>query len=166
MKQVPTIRDIVHQFDPNLPLADVATMDQYVSDSAARQRFGAFLLGTFACIALALAAIGIYGVVAYAVSQRTREFGIRMALGAQTGDVLWQVTTHGMPLAAFGVLIGMAGTVALTGVMRDLLFGVSPHDFGTLAGVAAFLAAITLLACYLPARRAMRVDPMVALRYE
>jgi putative ABC transport system permease protein len=166
LNQVGSIREIVRQIDPELPLANVATMDQYMADSTARQRFGALLIATFACIALALAAIGIYGVIAYAVSQRTREFGIRMALGAERSDVLWLVTGHGARLAALGLVFGMAGTVALTGLLRELLFGVSPHDFATLAAVAAFLAAITLLASYIPARRAMRVDPMVVLRYE
>jgi putative ABC transport system permease protein len=141
-------------------------MEAILGESVARQRFAALLLGVFACIALLLAAIGIYGVVAYAVSQRTREFGVRMALGAQHKDVLWLVASHGARLAGLGLALGLTGTLALAGILRGFLFGVSPHDFPTLAGMATFLAAVIFLACYVPARRAMRVDPTVALRYE
>jgi ABC-type antimicrobial peptide transport system permease subunit len=120
----------------------------------------------FASIALLLAAIGIYGVVSYATTQRTREFGVRMALGAESGDVLWLVVRHGVRLALAGVVIGLAGAFGLVRFLRSLLYNTSPYDPATLFGVAAFLAAVTLLACWLPARRATRVDPIIALRYE
>jgi putative ABC transport system permease protein len=166
LAKVSAIRDILHRMDPDLPLSDVATMDQSLADSVARQRFGATLITIFAGIALFLAAIGIYGVVAHAMSFRTREFGIRMALGAESGDLAWIVLRHGAALAGVGVLIGLVGTLALTQLIRGLLFQVSAHDPTTIAGVAAFLAAVVLAACWIPARRAMRADPIVALRYE
>jgi putative ABC transport system permease protein len=160
------VRDIVHRMDPDLPLSDVATMDQALGESVARQHFAAVLVGIFAGIALFLAAIGIYGVVAHAVSLRTREFGIRIALGAEVGNVRRLVLRHGITLAAIGVLLGLAGTLALTHLIRGLLFGVSPYDPEIIASVAAFLIAVTLAACWIPAHRATRVDPIVALRYE
>jgi putative ABC transport system permease protein len=164
--EVAAIRDIVHRMDSDLPLSDVATMEQALGDSVARQHFGAVLVAIFAGIALFLAAIGIYGVVAHAVSLRTREFGIRMALGARVGDVWSLVFRHGLALAGVGVLLGIAGTLALTPLLRGLLFGVSAHDPGTIATVAALLTAVTFAACWIPARRATHVDPIVALRYE
>jgi putative ABC transport system permease protein len=166
LAKVSAIRDILHRMDPDLPLSEVATMDQSLADSVARQRFGAILITIFAGIALFLAAIGIYGVVAHAMSFRTREFGIRVALGAESGDLAWIVLRHGAALAGVGVLIGLVGTLALTQLIRGLLFEVSAHDPTTIAGVAAFLAAVVLAACWIPARRAMRADPIVALRYE
>lgn len=166
LAKVPAIRGIVQRMDSDLPLSDVATMDQAVEDSVARQHFSAVLVAIFAGIALFLAAIGIYGVVAYAVSVRTREFGIRMALGAGVGDVWSLVFRHGLFLAAIGVLIGVAGTLLLTPLLRGLLFGVGAHDPGTIAAVAAFLMAVALTACWIPAHRATHVDPIVALRYE
>lgn len=166
LAKVPAIRGIVQRMDSDLPLSDIATMDQAVGDSVARQHFSAVLVSIFAGIALFLAAIGIYGVVAYAVSVRTREFGIRMALGAGVGDVWSLVFRHGLFLAAIGVLIGVAGTLLLTPLLRGLLFGVGAHDPGTIAAVAAFLMAVALTACWIPAHRATHVDPIVALRYE
>jgi putative ABC transport system permease protein len=166
LAKVPAIRDIVHRMDADLPLSDVATMDQSLGDAVARQHFGAVLVAIFAGIALFLAAIGIYGVVSHAVSLRTREFGIRMALGANVGDVWSLVFRHGMALAGIGVLLGVAGTLALTPLIQGLLFGVTAHDSATIAIVIAFLIAVTLAACWIPARRATRVDPIVALRYE
>jgi putative ABC transport system permease protein len=163
---VAAIRAIVYRMDPDLPLSDITTMDQSLGDSVARQHFGAVLVAIFAGIALFLAAIGIYGVVSHAVSLRTREFGIRMALGANVGDVWSLVFRHGMALAGIGVLLGVAGTLALTPLIRGLLFGVTAHDPATITVVIAFLMAVTLAACWIPARRATRVDPLIALRYE
>lgn len=164
--QLPAIRDIVHRMDPDLPLSDVATMDQSVQDSVARQHFGAVLVTIFAAIASFLAAIGIYGVVAHAVSLRTREFGIRMALGAATRDVWLLVFRLSLGVAAMGVALGIAGTLALTPLIRGLLFGVGPRDPAMICSVAGFLLLVALAACWIPAYRATRVDPMVALRYE
>jgi putative ABC transport system permease protein len=166
LANVAAVRDIVHRMDSDLPLSDVATMDQAVGDSVARQHFTAVLFATFAGIALFLAAIGIYGVVAHAVSLRTREFGIRMALGAKVGDVWSLVFRQGLLLAGTGVALGVIGTLALTPLIRGLLFGVGTHDPLTIAGVAAFLFSVALAACWIPAHRATRVDPLVALRYE
>jgi putative ABC transport system permease protein len=166
LAKVGAIRDIVHRMDPDLPLSGVLTMDQSLSESVARQRFGAVLVGILAGIALFLAAIGIYGVVAHAMSLRTREFGIRMAMGAEAGDVGWLVFRHGMTLAGVGVAVGVAAALGLTQLIRGLLFGVSAHDPETMAEVIAFLVAVTLAACWIPARRATHTDPLVALRYE
>ena len=166
LAKIAAVRDVVHRMDSNLPLSDVATMDQAVADSVARQHFSAVLVVIFAGMALFLSAIGIYGVVAYAVSLRTREFGIRLALGAEVRSVWSLVFRHGLALASLGVMLGIAGTLALTPLIRGLLFGVGTHDPATIAGVAAFLMAVVLAACWIPAHRATRVDPIVALRYE
>lgn len=164
--KVAAIRDIVQRTDSDLPLSDISTMEQSLGDSVARQHFGAVLVAIFAGIALFLAAIGIYGVVAHAVSLRTREFGIRMALGAKAGDVWSLVFRHGLVLSSMGLLLGVAGTLALTPLLRGMLFGIGTHDPETIAAVAVFLMAVTLAACWIPAHRATHVDPMVALRYE
>lgn len=164
--KVAAIRAVVQRMDPDLPLSDVATMDRTVDDSVARQHFVAILVAVFAGIASFLAAIGIYGVVAHAVSLRTREFGIRMALGAGQRDVWSLVFRLALAISGIGVALGLAGTVALTPLLRGLLFGVGPHDPVTIAGVAAFLMAVALAACWIPAHRATRVDPTEALRYE
>ncbi|MGB6886456.1 MAG: ABC transporter permease [Candidatus Acidiferrum sp.] len=166
LAKVSAIHDIVHRMDPDLPLSDIATMDQSLGESVARQQFGAVLVTIFAGVALFLSAIGIYGVVSHTVSLRTREFGIRMALGAKVGDVWSLVFRHGLALAGIGVLLGVVATLALTPLIRGLLFGVSSHDPETIAIVAAFLMAVTLAACLIPAYRATRVDPIVALRYD
>ncbi len=160
------VRAAVWEGDKNLAMAKVMPMAQLVSTSIAQPRFILLLLGIFAGVALALAAVGIYGVMSYTVTQRTREIGVRMALGARPRDVLRLVVGQGLLLTALGVGIGLAGAVGLTRLMRTLLFGVQPTDPATFALIALLLAGVALLACYLPARRAAKVDPMVALRYE
>jgi putative ABC transport system permease protein len=160
------IREKVFAIDKDLPLYNVATMDQLVSNSVAQPRLNLSLLVAFAVLALVLAAVGVYGVMAYAVTQRTQEFGIRMALGASPADVLKQVFLEGSRLAALGLALGLIAALALTRLMASLLFGVKPSDPVTLGVAAALLAFVALAACYIPARRATRVDPLVALRYE
>jgi ABC-type antimicrobial peptide transport system permease subunit len=142
------------------------TMDYVVSNSLAAQRFSMVLLGVFAALALILASVGIYGVISYAVGQRTHEIGIRMALGAQTGDVLRLILSQGARLVLVGIAIGISGAFALTRLMASQLFMVSATDPLTFAGVSLTLVLVALAACYIPARRAAKVDPMVALRYE
>ncbi|MGB8476973.1 MAG: ABC transporter permease [Candidatus Acidiferrum sp.] len=160
------IREQVASIDKDLPLYNIATMDQLVSASVAQPRLNLSLLVAFAVLALVLAAVGVYGVMAYAVTQRTQEFGIRMALGASSADVLKQVFLEGGRLAALGLALGLVAALMLTRLMSSLLFGVKPSDPLTLGLAAALLAFVALAACYIPARRATRVDPMVALRYE
>ena len=152
--------------DNQIPVSDVHTMEELLSVSLAQQRFNMFLLGLFAALALILAAVGIYGAMSYSATQRTHEIGIRTALGAQRRDVLCLAMNDGAKIALFGITIGIAGALALTRLMASLLFEVKPTDPVTFAAVAILLAFVTLVACYIPARRAMRVDPMVALRYE
>ena len=166
LRVAPAIRAELRALDPNQPLADVRTLEEYLDRSVAQRRLTMLLLAAFAGIAFALAAVGIYGVLAHSVAQRTREIGLRMALGARAHDVLRMVVRQGMGAVGAGVLAGVAGALTLTRVMTSLLFGVSATDPLTFAGVAAVFAGVALLACWLPARRAARVDPMVALRYE
>jgi putative ABC transport system permease protein len=161
-----TIRNQLQQLDPELPMAAVATMDQLLADSLSRSRFTMLLLGIFAVVALVLAAVGIYGLIAYSVTQRTQELGIRIALGAQRRDVLRLVLVQGTRLTLLGVAIGVLAALTLSRLLGTLLFGVSATDPLTFAGVAGLLAVVALLACFIPARRATRVDPTVALRYE
>jgi len=163
---IQSIRSAVKSVDPSLDPANFRTMEQLVSQSVAQPRFYTVLLGAFAGLALLLAGVGIYGVIAYAVAQRTHEIGVRMALGAGKGDVLRLVLRQGMSLALVGVGIGLLGAWAVTRLMAGLLFEISATDPTIFAGVAILLAAVAMSACYLPARRATNVDPMIALRYE
>jgi predicted permease len=160
------IREQVFAMDKGLPLYNIATMDQLVSNSVAQPRLNLSLLVAFAVLALGLAAVGVYGVMAYAVTQRTQEFGIRMALGASSADVLKQVFLEGGRLAALGLGLGLIAALALTRLMASMLYGVKPSDPLSLGVAAALLAIVAFAACYIPARRATRVDPLVALRYE
>ena len=160
------IRQAVWAVNSNLPVASVRTMQQVYENSVARTSFTLVMLGIAGAMALALGVIGIYGVISYTVSQRKREIGIRLALGAQGADVLQMVLRSGAKMALVGIAIGMATSFGSTQLMRSLLFGVSARDPLTFAAMAALLVMVALLACYIPARRAMRVDPMVALRYE
>jgi len=160
------VRKEVSQIDPNQPIANVRTMEQWLERAVAGPRYRTTLLGLFALVALALASTGIYGVMAYSVSQRTHEIGVRMALGARRMDVMRLVVRQGMTLVIVGVALGLAGAFALTRLMASLLFGVTAKDPFTFVVVAALLTLVAFVACYLPARRATKVDPLVALRYE
>ncbi|HMO66778.1 MAG TPA: FtsX-like permease family protein, partial [Verrucomicrobiota bacterium] len=163
---VALLREAVKSLDANVPVFGVRTLAQQKDGSLALQRMAATLLGGFGVLALLLAALGIYGVLAYSVSRRTREIGVRMALGAQLGDVLRLVVGQGLGLAAVGMGIGLAGAFGATRLLRSFLHGVQPLDPVTFAGVLVLLAAVVLAACWLPGRRAARVDPLVALRTE
>jgi putative ABC transport system permease protein len=166
MQLAGAVRTAIASIDPDQPVAKMQTMDEVVANSLNQPRFTALLLAIFSGVAVTLAVVGIYGVLFYTVSQRTHEIGIRMALGAQRSDVLRMVLSHGMALTLFGVGIGLALALAASRFLQKLLFEVQPTDPITYAGVAALLAAVALVACYIPARRATKVDPMVALRYE
>src|ERR1017187_758980 len=161
-----TVEREVHRLDPEQPVADVRSMESLVDQSIAGSRFNAVLLGTFAAIAFVLAAVGIYGVVSYDVSERTHEIGLRMALGAQSRDVLQLVVGHGARLAAFGIAAGLSAAVALTRLMATMLYGVKATDAYTFAAISVLLGGVALAACYLPSRRAMALDPVTALRHE
>lgn len=161
-----TVERAIQAVDPNLPVLDAETLAQYMSIPLFLPRFTGTLLGVFGVLALLLAALGLAGVVAYYVGLRTREFGVHMALGAEPRDVLALVVKQGMWVSLAGVLIGLIAALGVSRVLSDLLFGIRPTDPATYIGVALVLTATMLLACYLPARRATKVDPMVALRYE
>ena len=156
----------VHAVDPNVPVYDIRTMQSRVYDSVARQRFATTMLGAFALFALILAAVGVYGVMSYLVTESTHDIGLRVALGAQPGNIVRLVVRQGMALAGAGIVAGLIAAVALTRVMASLLFGVSATDAATFGAVACTLAAVAALATFIPARRATRVDPLVALREE
>ena len=158
------LRRAVRQLDPSLAVADLRPMDDIADANISLPRFALFLVALFATLALALAAIGIYGVISYTVSQRTHEFGVRMALGAQAGDVRALVLRQGVALAFAGLAIGLAGALALGSVLRSLLFEVSPADPVTFAAAALVAMAVAAIACYVPARRATAVDPINTLR--
>ncbi|MGH9901230.1 MAG: ABC transporter permease, partial [Pyrinomonadaceae bacterium] len=162
----PAVRREIHGMDAELPVYDVRTMDEMIARALWQPRLFGWMFFVFAAVALALAAVGVYGVVAYSVSTRTREFGIRMALGAQAGDVLRLVLRQGIILVGFGVALGLACALLLTRLLAGLLYGVTATDPLTFVCIPLALIAVALLACYIPARRATKVDPMVALRYE
>ncbi len=161
-----SIRQAAAEVDKSAAVSDIKTMDNIVSNAVTQPRFNLFLLGLFSGIALFLSAAGIYGVTAYSVAQRTHEFGIRMALGAQVGDVLRMIIRHGMLLISVGIAVGLAASFALTRLLRTLLFGVSVTDPLTFVVITLLLSLVALIACYVPARRVTKVDPLVALRYE
>jgi len=160
------IRQVVHYIDKDLPVTDIEPFRDVLGQSTSRERFRTFLLGSFSAIALVLAAVGIFGVISYSASQRTHEIGIRMALGAQRRDVLRPILAQGARLALLGVGIGVVLAFPLTRLMASLLYSVSAADPLTFGAVAIVLLGVAVTACYIPARRAMRVDPMVALRYQ
>ena len=159
-------RNVIHQIDSEQPVGEVNTMQGLMATSVARSRFNTILLTVFSVVALVMAAVGIYGVMSYSVQQRTHELGIRLALGAQHGDVLRLILKQGIVLGSIGVIAGLLGSLGLTRLMTSLLFEVKPTDVGTFAAVATGLFLIVLIACYIPARRATKVNPLVALRYE
>ena len=163
---VGAVRGQLNQIDPSLPLADVRLMDDVLSRAEARPRFLTLLLSLFSVVALAIATVGIYGVVSYSVARRTKEFGLRMVLGAQSRDVLGLVMMQGAGMIAAGAGLGLVLALFLTRLMASLLFGIAPTDLATFASVTAILFAVALMACYVPARRATRVDPIQTLRYE
>ncbi len=162
----PAVRKALREIDPDQPVSDVRTMDEVMATTVGRARFNTLLLGLFAGLATLLAAIGIFGVTHYSVTLRTREIGLRMALGAQPGQVLMLILRQGLLLTAIGIATGLAGALALTRVMSGLLFGVGSTDPATFAAIALLLTFVSLVACYLPARRATRVSPLIALRYD
>ena len=160
------VRNAVHELDKDLYVEPLRPIDELLSRSLAQPRFNMILLGVFAAVAMILAAIGIYGVIAYGVAQRTKEIGIRMALGAQRSDMLQMILRQGLTLVLGGMAIEFVASLGATRLLRTLLFGVAANDFSIYAVVILLLGAAAFLASYIPARRAMRVDPMVALRYE
>jgi predicted permease len=166
LAEVGGLRQALQEFDGQMVIFGTQPLDEVISDSLASRRFSMILLGVFAALALVLSAIGIYGVISYIVGQRTHEIGLRMALGAHPSDVMRMILGQGTKLALIGVIIGVAAALALTRLMTKMIFGVSAHDPFTFIGVAAVLVLVALAACYIPARRAMRTDPMIALRYE
>jgi len=160
------VRQVLNQIDPSVPIADVKMMDDVLAGAQSRPRFLTLLLSIFSGVALAIATVGIYGVVSYSVARRTKEFGMRMVLGAQGGDVLALVMRQGAAMVIIGMAAGLTAAVALTRFMASVLFGIAATDLVTFAGVTAALTGVALAACWIPARRATKVDPMVALRYE
>jgi ABC-type antimicrobial peptide transport system permease subunit len=160
------MRREIRQLDPNVVPLDLETMRQYMNLPLFPARTAGVLLSTFGILGLVLAVTGVYGVTSYSVGQRTHEIGVRMALGATRGDVLRLVLRQGLRLTSIGLVIGIAAALGMTRVLSNLLYGISSTDLTTFFAVPALMASVTLLACYLPARRAAKVDPIVALRYE
>jgi putative ABC transport system permease protein len=160
------VRQRIHELDPDQPIMRIATVDARVAESLKPQRFNTTLMSLFAALALMLAVIGLYGVLAYTVVQRTHEIGIRRALGAQSGNIIAMVMKQGLSLALLGMALGLTGAVALARLLERLLYGVSATDAPTFIVIALLLLAVAALACWLPARRATKVDPMIALRHE
>ena len=160
------VRQAVWSVDKDQPVSNVRTMDQVFAAAISQERFQALLLGLFAALALVLACVGLYGVISYSVAQRTHEIGVRMALGAQPRDVLRLVIRQGMSLTIVGLVVGIAVGAMATRVLSDMLFGVTARDPLTFMGVPVLLLLVAFLACYIPARSATRIDPLVALRYE
>jgi ABC-type antimicrobial peptide transport system permease subunit len=161
-----TVRHALAQIDRDQPISDVRTLDARIGRSLASRRFNTLLLVVFASLALTLAGIGIYGVLAHAVTERAHEIGLRLALGAQRADVLRMIVRQGMSVTAIGIAAGVGAALVLARLMSSLLFGISTADPLTFAAIPLLLAAVALLACYVPARRATRVDPMITLRNE
>ncbi len=163
---VSSVRSLLHELDPASPLYDAMTMTERARNVTARYRYGSAMMGALAVLALLLAAIGTYAVIAYAVATRTREIGIRMALGARPADVLALLLGNGLKLTAAGLALGLAGALLAARAMTTMLFGVTPHDPWTFGTIAALMCTVAVLATYPPARRAMRVQPTQALRQE
>jgi putative ABC transport system permease protein len=160
------VRGVIQSADKELPVYSVRTMERMMADSTSQRRFATILLGVFALVALILASVGLFGVMSYTVAQRRHEIGIRMALGAQTLDVLKLIIRQGMILVLTGVAIGLMAAFGLTRLMKAMLFGISETDTTTFVIIPLLLAVVAMLACYLPARRATKVDPLIALRSE
>jgi putative ABC transport system permease protein len=163
---ISSVRGVVKSLDPDQPIYSPRTMDEIRAESVASERLNLTLLSLFAGIALVLAIVGIYGVMSYSVTQRTHEIGIRMAIGARPVDVFKMILGNGMKLALIGVAIGLVGAFWLTRFMATMLFGVEPRDAMTFASIPVLLITVALLACYLPGRRATKVEPTISLRYE
>jgi putative ABC transport system permease protein len=161
-----TVIGEIHKFDPDLPVTHVMTLDNLLAESLSSRRFSTSLLGVFAGLSLLLATIGVYAVMSYVVRLRTNEIGVRMALGAQPGNIWWLIIGGGARLVIAGIVLGLVGAFVLTKVMSSLLYGVTVSDPITFGAVALLLASASLMACYVAARQAMRVDPMAALRWE
>jgi predicted lysophospholipase L1 biosynthesis ABC-type transport system permease subunit len=161
-----SVRAVVESADGNLPIFNLRTMEEMRGESVARRRFGTLLIGLFAAVAMALAVVGIYGTISHVVGQRTREIGIRMAVGARRRDILEMVIRHGLALTGLGIAVGLAGAFALTRYLSSLLFGLSNRDLTTFVVVSVLLTAVAVLAAYVPAHRAAKTDPIAALHYE
>jgi putative ABC transport system permease protein len=163
---IPPVRRVIHEVNPDIAISDVQPMDEVITDALWQRRLWGVLLALFAGVALLLAAVGLYGVMSYLVTQRTREMGVRVALGARPLDVHRLIVGQGLKLLALGVALGLLGAFALSRLMTSLLFGVSAYDVPTFGGVSLLLAVVALVACFIPARRAAQVEPIIALRSE